>query len=66
MNLFILHNCVRDKMYAEIDAQIALLPEDKRELAKLDREIFYQTLLNHYGETGEIPEFSLVKREQLS
>ena len=59
--LVIIPNYIRDEIYAKVDAQIAEHPD-----AASDRELFYDTILAHFGEHGVIPDFTLQRREPQS
>lgn len=54
MTCVIVPNYLRDQIYEMVDAAIAKCPE-----AAVDREIFYQTVLNYYDQHGALPEIEL-------
>lgn len=54
MTCVIVPNVLRDRIYDMVDAAIAKCPD-----AAVDREIFYQTVLNYYDQHGELPEIEL-------
>ena len=50
-------NYVADAINCKLDAVLATAPPE----AAKSREAFYQELLNHYNETGTIPDFEITK-----
>lgn len=59
MNLVITPNSLRDAINAKLDAAIAACPA-----AQKDREELYRQLLQYFNEHGELPDFSLAKKEE--
>lgn len=57
MSFVVVPNTLRDAIYRAIDNALEAVPE-----AAPDREHFFEELLRHYHEHGEIPDFTLVKR----
>ena len=57
MRIVIVPNDLRDAIYDRVDQAIARSPG-----AYVDRDTFYQTLLNYYDEHGYIPEFTLERK----
>ena len=57
MSCLIVPDFVHDAINAKLDAALAVTPE-----AADGRKHFYEVLLDHYNEHGELPEFDLVKR----
>lgn len=58
MRMVIVPNQLRDAIYTKVDAAIAEFPG-----AVADREYFYNVLLDYFDEHGEIPEFTLNRKE---
>ena len=61
MPLIILPNYISDEIDRRIDEAIAATPD-----AAPDRELFRETLIAHFAETGRVADFTLVKRDALS
>ncbi len=57
----IVPNSLRDKIYELVDAAIAKVPE-----ASVDREEFYQTVLNYFDVHGTLPEIELRRYDAAS
>ena len=57
MRLVIVPKHVSDAIDAAIDKVLAEVPD-----AAGDRSYFYQVLLDHFDQHGEVPEFTLEKR----
>ncbi len=58
MSFVIVPDSLSNAIYKAIDAATADIP-----MAIVDREIFYNQLLDYFNEHGEIPEFSIVKND---
>lgn len=56
MTLIILPDYISDAIDAKLDAEIEKHPD-----AAPDRDIFRQHLVNHFAETGMVPEFTLAR-----
>lgn len=56
MSLIILPNYISDEIDRRIDEAIADTPD-----AAADRELFRETLIAHFAETGQVASFTLVK-----
>lgn len=56
MSFVIVPNVVSDAINAALDMALEEFPE-----AATDREFFYQALLAHFDQYGEIPDFTLQK-----
>ena len=59
MTLIILPNYISDEIDRRIDAAIAETPD-----AAADRELFRESLIAHFAETGQVAEFTLVKTDR--
>lgn len=55
--IVIVPDWLREAIYAKIDKALIECPD-----AAVDRELFYQQLLAHFNEHGEIPDFNLEKK----
>lgn len=56
--MVIVPNTLRDSINRVLDAALAECPG-----AALDRELFFDELLNYFNEYGVVPEFSFAKRD---
>ena len=57
MRLAIVPNSLRDEINEKIDVVLLECPE-----AAVDRDHFYQIMLNYFDEHGHLPEFKLVPK----
>jgi hypothetical protein len=57
--LIILPNYISDLIDQKVEEAIAKVPE-----AAPDRELFRQELINHFAEHGNVPDFTLAKKEK--
>lgn len=58
--LIILPNYISDEIDRRIDAAIANTPD-----AAPDRELFRETLIAHFAETGTVADFTLAKKHEV-
>jgi hypothetical protein len=58
LSFVIVPDVLAAKINEAIDAALKMCPE-----AAIDRELFFNQLLAHYNEHGEIPSFSITKKE---
>ena len=59
MTLIILPNYISDEIDRRIDAAIAETPD-----AAADRELFRESLIAHFAQTGQVASFTLVKADR--
>lgn len=55
--LVIVPNALRDAINRKLDAAFRVCPE-----AEKDREVLYHSLLEHFNEYGDVPDFTLRRK----